>query len=104
RRPLRPEEALRPATARGGPSARHRGGGARRAVMRRLENFDMRVEFHPDMLPARIWWAVWDGVEGEIIEREPAAPGSQHEVHRYLRAVEKTVVGFCWSWPPEDGR
>jgi len=44
------------------------------------------------------------GVEGEIIEREPAALGSRHEVHRYLRAVEKTVVGFCWSWPPEDGR
>ena len=71
---------------------------ARRAVMRRLENFDMRVEFHPEMLPARIWWAVWDGVEGSIIEREPATLGSQHEVHRYLRAVEKTVVGFCWSW------
>src|SRR5439155_22533836 len=35
---------------------------------------------------------------------EPAVLGSQHEVHRYLRAVEKTVVGFCWSWPPENGR
>jgi len=61
---------------------------ARRAVMRRLENFDMRVEFHPQMVPACIWWAVWDGVEGDI-EREPAALGSQHEVDRYLRAVEK---------------
>jgi hypothetical protein len=76
----------------------------RRAVMRRLENFDMRVEFHPEMLPAGVWWAVWDGVDGDIIEREPATPGSQHEVHRYLRAVEKTVVGFCWSWQAEEGR
>jgi hypothetical protein len=76
----------------------------RRAVMRRLENFDIRVEFHPQMLPACTWWAVWDGVEGDIIEREPAALGSQHEVHRYLRAVEKTVVGFCWSWRAEDCR
>jgi len=74
----------------------------RRAVMRRLENFDMRVEFHPQMLPACIWWAVWDGVEGDIIEREPAALGAQHEVHRYLRAVEKTVVGFCWSWRADE--
>ena len=77
---------------------------ARRAVMRRLENFDIRVEFHPQMVPACIWWAVWDGVEGDIIEREPVALGSQCEVHRYLRAVEKTVVGFCWSWRTEDYR
>src|SRR6516225_49586 len=76
----------------------------RRAVMRRLENFDMRVEFHPQMVPACVWWAVWDGVEGDIIEREPAVLGSQHEVHRYLRAVEKAVVGFCWSWQAKDFR
>jgi len=74
----------------------------RRAVMRRLENFDMRVEFHPDMLPARIWWAVWDGLEGHIVEREPVSLGSQHEVHRYLRSIEKTVAGFRWSWRPDD--
>ena len=77
---------------------------ARRAVMRRLENFDIRVEFHPQMVPPCVWWAVWDGVEGDIIERESATLGSQHEVHRYLRAVEKTVVGFCWSWRAEDCR
>jgi hypothetical protein len=76
----------------------------RRAVMRRLENFDIRVQFHPQMLPAHIWWAVWDGVDGDIIEREPAMLGSQHEVHRYLRAIEKTVVGFCWSWRAQDYR
>jgi hypothetical protein len=70
----------------------------RRAVMRRLENFDIRVEFHPDMLPARIWWAVWDGVEGPIVEREPVSLGGECEVQRYLRSVEDSVVGFCWSW------
>ena len=73
----------------------------RRAVMRRLENLDMRVEFHPDMLPVRIWWAVWDGVNGDMVEREQVPPGSQHEVHRYLRSVEKTVAGFRWSWQAE---
>ena len=74
----------------------------RRAVMRRLENFDMRVEFHPDMLPAGIWWAVWDGVDGDLVDRELVSLGGQHEVHRYLRSVERTVVGFRWSWRPED--
>jgi hypothetical protein len=76
----------------------------RRAVMRRLENFDLRVEFHPDMLPPRIWWTVWDGVDGDPVEQESASLGAQHEVHRYLRSVEKTVVGFRWSWQAEDAR
>jgi hypothetical protein len=70
----------------------------RRAVMGRLENFDMRVEFHPDKLPSGIWWATWDGLEGEILDQEPVALDSQHSVHRYLRFIEKTVVGFYWTW------
>ena len=72
----------------------------RRAVMRRLENFDLRVQFHPGMLPAGVWWAVWDGMDGPVLEREQVPLGSQHEVQRYLRSVEKAVVGFHWSWQP----
>lgn len=70
----------------------------RRAVMGRLENFDMRVEFHPDKLPSGVWWASWDGVEGEVLDREPVGLDSQYSVHRYLRFIEKTVAGFYWSW------
>jgi len=70
----------------------------RRAVMRRMENFDMRVEFHPQRLPAAVWWASWDGVEGGTIEREQVSLDCQHSAHRYLRYIEKTVVGFYWSW------
>ncbi len=74
----------------------------RRAVMRRLENFDMRVEFHPGKLPAGVWWASWDGVDGEILEQEAVGLDSQHSVHRYLRFIEKTVAGFYWSWSPRE--
>jgi hypothetical protein len=70
----------------------------RRAVMATLENFDMRVEFHPDQLPAAVWWAVWDGMEGEVLDQELAVPDNQHSVHRYLRSLERSVVGFHWSW------
>ena len=70
----------------------------RRAVMGRLENFDIRVEFHPDKLPSGVWWATWDGMEGRIIEQEPVTLDTQHSVHRYLRFIEKTVAGFHWSW------
>ncbi len=75
----------------------------RRAVMGSLENFDMRVEFHADQLPATVWWAIWDGVEGGVLDQEPVTPDSQHSVHRYLRSLERSVVGFRWSWEPDAG-
>ena len=70
----------------------------RRAVMNTLENFDMRIEFHPDQLPDTVWWAVWDGLEGQVLDQEQVTPDSQHSVHRYLRSLERSVVGFHWSW------
>jgi len=75
----------------------------RRAVMGSLENFDMRIEFDPGALPAVIWWAVWDGIEGRILEQEPVSPDPQHSVHRYLRSMERSVVGFHWCWPRPAG-
>ena len=62
-----------------------------------LENFDMRIEFHPDQVPAAVWWAVWDGMEGRVLEQEQVSPDSQHSVHRYLRSLERSVVGFHWT-------
>ena len=70
----------------------------RRAVMGTLENFDMRIEFHPHQLPDAVWWAVWDGVEGGVLEQEQVSPDSQHSVQRYLRSLERSVVGFHWRW------
>lgn len=70
----------------------------RRAVMRHAENLDMRVEFHPDRRPAQVWWAHWDGADGDVIGREPVTLDSQCSVHRYVRSLDKTVVGFCWQW------
>lgn len=70
----------------------------RRAARTRMENVDVRVEFHPDMLPAAIWWASWDGIEGEVVEREPVTLDSQHAVYHYLRTLENAVIGFLWDW------
>jgi hypothetical protein len=70
----------------------------RRAVMRQVENLDMRVEFHPDRLPTHVWWAQWDGVEGRVLEREAVTLDNQHSVHRYLRSLDRTVAGFYWQW------
>ncbi|HEY2505216.1 MAG TPA: hypothetical protein VGI58_01765 [Streptosporangiaceae bacterium] len=70
----------------------------RRAMMRRVENFDMRVEFDRARLPTKLWWTHWDGLEGEVLEQEEVALDSQHSAHRYMRSLEKTAVGFCWQW------
>ena len=70
----------------------------RRAVMATLENFDIRVEFHADQLPAAVWWAMWDGMEGDVLDQELVILDNQHSVHRYLRSRERSVVGFHWSW------
>jgi hypothetical protein len=75
----------------------------RRAVMNTLENFDVRIEFHPDEVPAAVWWAVWDGMEGPVLDQELVTPDSQHSVHRYLRSLERSVVGFHWSWGAPGG-
>lgn len=70
----------------------------RRAVMAFVENVDMRVQFHPRRLPAGLWWATWDGVDGDVIEQEQVGLDMQHSAHRYLRSIERTVVGFHWAW------
>jgi hypothetical protein len=70
----------------------------RRVVRFFVENLDIRVEFHPDKLPRNVEWAVWDGLDGPIVEREPVVLDSQFAVHRYLRLAEKTAVGFHWDW------
>jgi hypothetical protein len=72
----------------------------RRAVMRRVDNIDLHVEFDPECVPQTIWWAVWDGVDGGIIEQHRVQPDSQNSVHRYLRLAEETVAGFYWEDRP----
>jgi len=70
----------------------------RRGVLRHMENFDMRVEFHPSRLPAHVWWATWDGVEGEVLSQQEVTLDSQHAAQRFLRSVDRAVVGFRWDW------
>jgi hypothetical protein len=72
----------------------------RRAVMAYVENVDMRVQFHASALPAGLWWATWDGLDGEVIAEQPVTLDVQHSAHRYLRSIERTVVGFHWTWEP----
>ena len=70
----------------------------RRAVMRRVENVDIRVEFPPDQIPRHVWWSRWAGVDGVTLDEEPVDLDSQFSSHRFMRFIEETVVGFRWQW------
>lgn len=70
----------------------------RRGVLGSMENFDLRIEFHPDRRPARLWWVTWDGVDGPMLTEEPVLLDSLHAAQRYLRSLQRTVVGFHWHW------
>ena len=56
------------------------------------------MEFDPRTLPRHVWWAVWDGVAGPVIDQESVALDSQNSAQRFLRCIENTVVGFHWEW------
>jgi hypothetical protein len=70
----------------------------RRVVMRRVENIDIRVEFDAGMLPATVWWAVWDGMQGDTSDEQVVRLDNQNSVQKFLRLAERTVVGFRWDW------
>ena len=74
----------------------------RRGVLRHMDNFDMRVEFHPDRLPAAVWWARWDGTDGDVLDQQQVELDSQHSAQRYLRSMDRAVVGFRWVWPADN--
>jgi hypothetical protein len=70
----------------------------RRASRQIMRNVSMRVEFHPDKIPRRVWWAVWDGMHGEIIERDECALRASRYVFKRVESIEQAVVGFTWQW------
>jgi hypothetical protein len=71
----------------------------RRIITNGIEGLGVRIEFHPEKMPRDLWWAVWDGPSGEIIERQPVGLNSGRFAHRYMRAIENPVsVGFAWRW------
>ncbi|WP_432135193.1 hypothetical protein [Streptomyces sp. bgisy154] len=71
----------------------------RRPARGRIENFDMAVHFEPRRLPSRLWWATWaDHHLGDPVQLEPAQVCETGRAHRFVSYVERSVVGFRWTW------
>ena len=72
----------------------------RRTAFGVLLNVDLRVEFHPDRLPDRVYLATWPSLTDPAVDREVVPLEPDHSVHRYFSRLQDTVVGFHWNWPP----
>ncbi|MEU3625988.1 hypothetical protein BS329_30520 [Amycolatopsis coloradensis] len=73
----------------------------RRGSHERVEHLDIRVEFHPEKLPSGAFWGEWahyTGPGNKLIDRDEHALDEHSAVHRYVEAIERTVVGFYWEW------
>lgn len=70
----------------------------RRAVFRRAESLQTRVEFDPHKLPRSIWWTEWAALDGPIIRKKEVVLDAELAVHHYLTDIERAIVGFCWEW------
>jgi len=73
----------------------------RRAAHRRYERVAIRVQFHPDRLPKRVWWAEWKDYrepDKALLHREPVDLDDDHAVAHCLDVLDRAVVGFSWEF------
>lgn len=81
------------------PEASYDATEVRRPAHGRSDNIDIALQFRRPALPHNISWAIWpDHSAGRPVSEEPTAVDAQGNVHRFVRFIEETVVGFRWEW------
>jgi hypothetical protein len=73
----------------------------RRAAHKRIENATIRVTFHPDCLPTRVWWAEWKDYREPndfITARKPATLDTENAVQHHISVMDRAVAGFIWEF------
>lgn len=73
----------------------------RQAAHGRLQNLVMRVEFHPDYLPGKVYWTEWlDYREPrvQVIQEDRVELDAEHAVDRRLDVLDRAVAGFRWEF------
>lgn len=73
----------------------------RRVVLDRVENLSIRVEFHPERIPAEVFWTEWRDYEpphDQALYRRPVTLDDDNAAYHRLDAAERAVVGFEWRF------
>lgn len=68
-----------------------------------LENVDLRVQFHPLRLPAKVWWCEWPTLDGAPVYEEEMGLDAAKGVTRIVPSMEATALGFRWAMPRRTG-
>jgi hypothetical protein len=56
------------------------------------------VQFHPDRLPAHVWWSIWAGLDGPVISEEIEPLKSDGSVSRRVKHLSGQLIGFRWAF------
>jgi hypothetical protein len=71
----------------------------RRVAHARADNVDIVIQFHPQQLPRRLWWSVWDEhKDGNVLRQEEVFLDPDDCAHRFVPYLENAAAGFNWTW------
>lgn len=69
----------------------------RRAATGRVQDLQVRVQFHHLRLPARVWWHEWPNADAPPSTSEPLTLDNDKGAQRLLETVHQGLVGFRWQ-------
>jgi len=73
----------------------------RRVAHARADNVNIVIQFHPQQLPRRLWWSVWDDHRGgNVLARQEVFLDQDGCVHQFVPYLENAAAGFAWKWLP----
>jgi hypothetical protein len=71
----------------------------RRAVLGTMRDVTLWVQFHPEKVPARVWQARWDRLDGSrAVEEQLVELDGELSAQARYDHVEDSILGFHWSW------
>ncbi len=72
----------------------------RRGASSRINNVNLRVQFHPQRLPSSVSFCTWPFLASQPSQTSEVTLEADHSVQRHLAFVEQSIAGFTWEWPP----
>jgi hypothetical protein len=66
----------------------------------RTNNVTVGITFDAGRLPSSVHWTVWRDhqMDAPIVIDEPVKLDSEHRARKYLTVVDRSAIGFRWSW------
>lgn len=70
-----------------------------RIARQAVHNSAIWVRFHPDMVPKKVWWKIWqDYKHQQVLTENEVTLSDELTVYKHLTLLQDGVVGFEWEW------